>query len=347
MHHSIILDPSHPPDPELNLHHHPTISKTQTPKPKMDQLLRDITSASSSTRPSAQSSNSPISILTPTSAGPQQSRQSQEPSLLSLSSTRILTKSAPPPPPSTTTTSSSSSSSTQTLLAPLRSEPSYETLLSTLSQILTSNASPLDPRCSPPTKSAPLVFTLLERILPHFWAVLQEGGNKDGLELFLTPFRTAGGVAGCVARLRLLLGSGSGSAVTGDANKVLAGQVLELLGDVLEGEGLVGEVRRQTMQLGGVQAGLVWSEFVSLVAGGKVLSVAAEAVRYLGMEEGEKKGRWVGDGRRLSAWLGRGVARAVHRAGGVDVKPFGQVLGRGLGLGYPGKGELWGQVFVC
>ncbi|RPA81409.1 hypothetical protein BJ508DRAFT_306666 [Ascobolus immersus RN42] len=298
----------------------------------MDQLLRDITTSRTQGSPS-DGTTSKISFISPVSSKP---TKKSDGDLLSVSSTRILT-SAPPAP--SAPQPATSTSSIQTFLTPLRSEPSYEVLVSTLTTILNASDTSLDPRRAPPTKSAPLCFTLLERILPHFWTVLHTDETKAGLDLLLTVFRTAVGISAIVSRLKILLNaSNSGSAVTEDANKLLVGQVLDLLGSVLGDEDLVGNVRIQTQSLGGMQGNLLWTEFISLIAGGKVLSVAAAAREYMGMDDEDKNGRWVADGRKYSTWLGKAVAIAVQKVHTLDeetVKPFSQLLGRGLGLGYP------------
>lgn len=90
------------------------------------------------------------------------------------------------------------------------------------------------------------------------------------------------------------------------------------------GEG-VGEARRS----------IVWKEFVTLVGGGKVVGVAAEAESVLGRGGRE---RWVGDGKKFTAWLGREIARAGEKVeeGDGEWKALAVLLSRGFGLSYSG-----------
>ena len=84
----------------------------------------------------------------------------------------------------------------------------------------------------------------------------------------------------------------------------------------------------------------LWKEFVSLIASGKLLSVAAEAVSLLNdTDSGVGSQFWVANGGEYSSWIGKQITTAVlsfSPGTEVDWKAAGLFLGRSLSLGYQG-----------
>lgn len=85
---------------------------------------------------------------------------------------------------------------------------------------------------------------------------------------------------------------------------------------------------------------MAWKEFVGLVAGGKVLSVAAEAdIAISEADEAVERRRysWIGDGKQYTAWMRENILKMVNEMDINDTdawKAVASVLARGFGLGY-------------
>jgi telomere length regulation protein len=88
---------------------------------------------------------------------------------------------------------------------------------------------------------------------------------------------------------------------------------------------------------------ILWRELTALVAGGRLLSVAAEAESVLGRLSNGQQERWVGDGKMFALWLGREIAEASLR---VDLmedtgwKAQSLLLTASFRLGYSGTINL-------
>ena len=95
------------------------------------------------------------------------------------------------------------------------------------------------------------------------------------------------------------------------------------------------------------QRHLIWQEFSSFVAGGKILSAAAEARPFVESETNNDS-EWLGDGNEYSKWLARTLCYAVTTATARDNEfwpMLAQILKRGLSLGYRRKSTLYS--FCC
>lgn len=171
--------------------------------------------------------------------------------------------------------------------------------------------------------------TTLEITVPDFWNVI----SKKERGKLSQCLRSVTGLGGIVARLRFLVK---------DAESQLGvkGQIEELL-DLLQGIMGVKEFVHEIWVSGEgtveVRRGIVWKEFVTLVGGGKVLSVAAEAESMLGRGG---RVRWVGDGKKFTAWLGQEIAKTGSKIEVAEEdgewKALAMLLSRAFSLGYSG-----------
>lgn len=214
------------------------------------------------------------------------------------------------------------------VLTVLRSKPSASTLSHILDH-LTPITSTFDIR-TPSPKASQVLKTILEIIIPDFWNVVSKK-ERGRLSQCLC---SVAGLGGIVARLRFLVKGA-------ESQPGVKGQIEELL-DLLQGtmgvRGFVHEIWVLGEGTGEARRGIIWKEFVTLVGGGKVLSVAAEAESVLGSGG---RDRWVGDGRKFTAWLGREIAKAgnnTQTAEGKEgkLKALAVLLSRAFSLGYSG-----------
>lgn len=229
--------------------------------------------------------------------------------------------------PATPTTPLTLISSLDDVLAVLRSKPSVSTLAHVFDH-LTSITPAFDVR-TPSPKASQVVKTILEVTVPDFWNIISKS-ERGKLSQCL---RSVAGLGGIVARLRFLVKSA-------ESQPGVKGQIEELL-DLLQGimgmKGFVHEIWVSGEGAGEARRGIVWKEFVTLVGGGKVLSVAAEAESVLGRGGRE---RWVGDGKKFTTWLGSEIARAASKIEAVEEesewKALAVLLSRAFSLGYSG-----------
>lgn len=247
----------------------------------------------------------------------------------------------------------------------------------------------------PSPQSASIIHVLIHDIIPTFWPITtsttaatamyrddnpQSDENQNGKvrRLLVRVLCSVSGLGALVARLRVLLGDGgngrlssSGRELNGNGNAVGrrkedgAGRVflemavlMEVLRDVLKGDGFVGGIWKSGVSIGqggqgerdgGAKAmmkkSLLWKEGLGLLAGGKVLSVAGEVERMLNENsEGIRDVDWVADGESYVRWLGGNVWRMTDRDGEEEDehedrrRAAGQVLAKGLKLGFVGEG---------
>ena len=198
----------------------------------------------------------------------------------------------------------------------------------------------------PSPKSAQIIFSLVNDIVPDYWETLSgEGGKKTSL--LVQCLRSVAGVGAITSRLRLLLTLMKDSQKPAEITVVSKTQPVEILLNVLEAvltkEDFITTIWHDIAgrSLPSSQKSLYWKEFSSLVASGKVLSIASEANLTLGeLSSSIKDWTWVGDGSQYAAWLGRCMQYAVKGTKDDDVqgqKALSQLLGKGLTLGYTGQ----------
>ncbi|KAK4993241.1 telomere binding protein [Elasticomyces elasticus] len=86
----------------------------------------------------------------------------------------------------------------------------------------------------------------------------------------------------------------------------------------------------QTLAANDTQRTLLWKEFVTTVASGRVTSVAARAEDGLQASKEVTKSTWLASGSQFAMWLGKNIA-AIS-----DMKAAAQMCGKALTLGYTG-----------
>ncbi|KAK6330248.1 telomere binding protein [Orbilia blumenaviensis] len=215
-----------------------------------------------------------------------------------------------------------------------------------------------------------IVNVLIVDIIPSFWGVLTTttsgSSHKPDRNRLLQCLRSIVGLGGIVERLRLLLKQVPTAArpknvtVTKvdvervDRREGVLMQIrdlMDVLGYILRGDRVVKtfwEGLKHTSGGGGSSRSpedgkkeMAWKEFVGLIAGGKVLSVAAEADIVISEAEDEvvekRRYSWVSDGKQYTSWLGENITRMLDETDLSDTsawKAVASVLARGFGLGY-------------
>lgn len=231
-------------------------------------------------------------------------------------------------------------------LEALRSKPDYATLGRTLRWLNRTVQRVDDFNIKKPgPKAAQIIFTLINDIVPDYWETLSAEGSKKTSPL-IQCLSSVAGIGAIISRLRLLLGQlrdAQKPAQVTSASKTHPVEILlSVLETVLAKEDFLTALWHdiESYNLPPSQKSLQWKEFVSLVASGKVLSIASEVNLTLSeLSPSIKAGSWVGDGSQYAAWLGRCMQQTVITVKDDDVeggKALSQLLSKGLTLGYTG-----------
>ncbi|CAZ84955.1 unnamed protein product [Tuber melanosporum] len=238
-----------------------------------------------------------------------------------------------PEAPTTPASISRSISDLDDILSILRSRPSPELLFRIL-DLLTTDAQPhssYDIR-TPTPKASQVVNTLLEITVPNFWNLLPKRERKQLAECL----RSITGLGGIVSRLRFL-SKGKGDTPSESSFNVQMEELFDLLHSVLRVEGFIHQIWEWGSHgSAGSKRIVAWKEFTSLIAGGKLLSVAAEADRLLDTDN-EGAGRWIGNESLFTSWLGQEIAWASLKAditNEAEWKALDSVIVRALSLGH-------------
>lgn len=236
--------------------------------------------------------------------------------------------------------------SAEDVLEALKSKPDRATLsraLRWLNKTVTNNDE-FNVR-KPGPKAALIIFTLVNDIIPDYWETLRgEGGQEQSL--LVRCLRSVAGLGGIASRLRFLLAALKDSQKPAQVTLVNKTQPVETLLNLLESifakEELVTVIWHdiEDFNLSASQKSLQWKEFSSLVASGKMLSIASEAnLTIADLTSSIKDHCWIGDGGQYAAWLGRCIQHTLDavKDGEVDgQKALSQLLSKGLTLGYTG-----------
>ena len=199
----------------------------------------------------------------------------------------------------------------------------------------------------PNPKNAQIIFTLVNDILPVYWHILnskeQPSCTKQRFWLVFC-LRNVAGINAIISRLRSLVSQLKESQSQADIAAADRSQsietLLQILENVLDGGEFITSVwnaiRKITEEPS--QRSLQWKELLSLVASGKVLSMASEA--NFAIRESDmtiKKATWIIDGKSYALWLGRNIHYMNMNLQHDDIEGrrlLSHLLSKALNLGY-------------
>ncbi|KAL7936177.1 telomere length regulation domain-containing protein [Trichoderma chlorosporum] len=276
-------------------------------------------------------------LLTPVSTTYLKPRKDAQPLLSEVSSTRRVTE----------VPKVSQVDSPDGALELLRNQPDYDSLVQVL-RYLTKDAGQTDSFNVhvPGPKSAAITHVLVTDIASNYWTLLKEGGENDGVEddrddlrLFVTCLRSVTGLNAILSHLKALTQEHKlGAKESKRPDLILHINIfLDLLATVLEGENAIQNlwiastenVRAQTQKKVQSQA------LLSLITGGRIQSISAEAIEAAGSENVRSQTTWPADGAKFSQWVGHNVmAWAKLSIGESELHFCSDVFQRGMSLGY-------------
>lgn len=243
-------------------------------------------------------------------------------------------------------------SSLDEALANLKAQPDYETLVSTLNFLNGRNDAP-----SPQT--AAIAHSLVTEIIPNYWLLLSEESQDEETEqdigsqpilLLIRTLQTLTGLNAILAHLKSLLQefnhSQSGPART-DVLLHLE-TLLAALAASLKGGSSIRKIWRASVgqlsdhSLRRMQA----QSLATSIAGGKVFSLASEAVTAIGKDSLKDQLGWLTLGDEYSKWIGENLCSwMTTNATDVEYQLGFDLLHRAMSLGYSGKLQVtWSQI---
>ena len=239
------------------------------------------------------------------------------------------------------------------VLIVLHSQPDLKSLTKCL-KWLTSNITSLnefDVRL-PGAEAAKIINVLVNDIIPHYWHVWigsESDSYKRQRKLLLRCLTSIASIGALVIRLR------SFNPETGEAQAAiktnleqtptaqLTGDLVNFLEALLEKDNVIDSIwtTNNIDPIISTRKAILWKELVSLLAGGRLLSVVAEAQdRHRSTDSIDKQSSWLGSGQLYSAWLGRNILFMIIN--GKDNftrkhKDAARLLSKALTLGYSGN----------
>ncbi|KAI0854338.1 telomere length regulation protein-domain-containing protein [Daldinia vernicosa] len=270
-------------------------------------------------------------LLTPVSQNYRKSSQHDE-----------LFKISEPVRPTLETQTKFGGSSPEEALEVLKSQPSYDLLLSVLKYLqkgLRGNHS-FDIR-KPTPQSAQIIHVLVTEIVPNFWTVLQDasaGQSKGDLHVLVSCLRSLAGINAVVAYLRALLKEAKLDSKSLKDSPVTFNLsfVLELLAHLLRSHDDIKYLWSNASFSGNpTQIRLVRQELVSLFTNGKIISLSAEAEDICRQAGRLKAEVWISNVKLYINWLAENIVQWVESGvSEAELKVCTDILTRGMRLGH-------------
>lgn len=241
--------------------------------------------------------------------------------------------------------------SSQELVEILKSHPGNNELAAALATLDPFNKSrkinELDIRIPGPT-AAQILQILVSTTIPDHWAFLngKDSKAKDAKcrAALLRCLSSIAGIGSLVAQIRTLIASSWAAAqkAEGSNTHLMIRDLLSVLAALLEPKDFLSRIYTDIVSRHGnlTRQQVAWREFVSLVAAGKILSTAAEAITIANASEPISSVSWIGDGPRYATWLGGNIAHLASKIKVDDINDWTSLAfltGRALSLGYTGK----------
>ncbi|KAJ5679235.1 hypothetical protein N7462_007479 [Penicillium macrosclerotiorum] len=230
----------------------------------------------------------------------------------------------------------------------LQSHPDQNELLAVLAALDPLNASrrakDLDIRVPGPS-SAQILQLLVSTSIPNHWASLNAKESRTKTSkcraALLRCLSSVAGLGSLVAQIRSLIvtSQAMGYQAEGSSSHLVIRDLLSVLAALLEPSDFISRVYGDIIFLNENQTKqqVAWREFVSLIAGGKILSTAAEAIAIANISDTVSSFSWVGDGPLFTLWLGKNITHLILKSNANNKNDWVSVAfltGRALSLGY-------------
>lgn len=208
-------------------------------------------------------------------------------------------------------------------LEALKSEPDFPSLGGVLDYLVDSTDINLN---FPSPLGSQIINVLVSDIVPNYWTLLSEKSKGKGgwsyakeRSRLLQVLRNVSGLGAIVAKLKALIEESRKTAKQVDGPNIAAimGDYIEILGSVLENENTLETLHATLSKAPSGQKQALWQEVGALIAGGRVVNIAAEAQSLVqSASKTVHEPPCVSDGMKYSTWIGRNLA---HWAGQLSV----------------------------
>lgn len=229
-------------------------------------------------------------------------------------------------------------------LQTLKESPSWSQLQEVMTFLIKSKDGSFNIK-QPGALAAQLIQALITRTLPDFWTLLKkEKALAPTKPMFAAALLSVSGLGALSSRLKVLTVACSSAAKPGQTSvsPLQLRAVLEVIEEMLRPETMFTSLWTDCVFLGQtlLQRTVLWKEFVSLVASGKLMSSFAEAEEIL-IKSGERyQPLWVSKGTEYTRWLAQNISQMVKVANTDDTEIFSAaktICSKALALGYSGK----------
>ncbi|KAK7180749.1 hypothetical protein DPSP01_009216 [Paraphaeosphaeria sporulosa] len=189
----------------------------------------------------------------------------------------------------------------------------------------------------PEPVAANIVFQFVNTTLLDYWHILKE--RKIQLHQLVRCLRNPCGIGNVITRLRSLTADCHQNKAVGETRDSASHIVdlLDVLENLLQSEQCLTQVWTDINTHGknASQKKMMWKEFVTQVASGLVISLAAEAEDVLKEKEVPRTASWLADGSGYATWLGRNVANlSATEPNEESIFMVAEVYSKALFLGY-------------
>ncbi|KAI9834743.1 MAG: hypothetical protein M1819_002829 [Sarea resinae] len=235
----------------------------------------------------------------------------------------------------------------------LRSQPDHKTLLRIFKFIdpIQSEQTGFNINAPGPASSQ-LVNVLVTKIVPDYWSILATETLADDESSTYTEERSAllrclksvTGLGAITTQLNLIVVQSRGdNAESGLAKPDISQHITNFLSVMLalmEHDSFVWEIWTEMtkMTISATQETMLWKEFISLVASGKVLAIVAEAVDVVkSLSTSHTEDTWIGNGRDYASWIGQNIATMASKLQIGEIKTWkalAQFCAKSFSLGY-------------
>ncbi|KAK1985623.1 telomere length regulation protein [Colletotrichum cereale] len=262
----------------------------------------------------------------------------------------LLQESKPRKKPAQVAQQSSDVTTVEDALERLKSEPDYESLIAVLGSLDHGTIATAGFKVARPSpEAAQIIQCLVVEIIPNYWPLLKEEASENlstqnadspgGLELLLRCLRNFTGLNAVITRMKALIQESKATAQ--DVKRPDLALNLNVLLEVCSA--VLGEDAHLAMLWTASSSGLDFAvgrrsmahEFTALIAGGRLISVAAEADAIANTDRTARNNLWIANGREYSKWLGSSITYwAKSGISSDDAKLCSEVFTRSLRLGY-------------
>lgn len=225
--------------------------------------------------------------------------------------------------------------SANSALEALKSQPSHETVTSALKYMTSAGFSLLLPEAL----NASIAHQLVNDTLPHYWRPLRQSSQS---KLFAKILRNPTGLGHIITRLRSLIADSRQKKSPGETQDQAENMedLLDVLETTLSGDTtsnlVLDDVHIQCKN--DVQKQLIWREYLSQIASGRLVSIVAEAEDILKSKGIPRTASWLADGNVFADWLGYNIADVMRGPNMHEERKQGlvELCSKALSLGYTG-----------